>query len=93
MGIIPEHAASGENRNLDKVRGVVYRSIFKVTILSQEERAHRQRQELGPHNSAFKKKKSTVMGLYTALLQYTTKEPGKTCETTDSDSGTSSPGP
>ena len=33
------------------------------------------------------------MGLYTALLQYTTKEPGKTCETTDSDSGTSSPGP
>ena len=33
------------------------------------------------------------MGLYTALLQYTPKEPGKTCETTDSDSGTSSPGP
>ena len=33
------------------------------------------------------------MGLYTALLQYTPKEPGKTYETTDSDSGTSSPGP
>jgi hypothetical protein len=72
------------------VRGVVYLSIFRVTILSQDERAHLQRQEIGPHNSAFKKK--TVMGLYTALLQYTTKEPGKTCETTDSDSSTSSPG-
>ena len=32
------------------------------------------------------------MGLYTALLQYTPKEPGNTCETTDSDSGTRSPG-
>ena len=91
MGIIPEHAASGENRNLDKVRGVVYLSIFRVTILSQDERAHLQRQEIGPHNSAFKKK--TVMGLYTALLQYTPKEPGKTCETTDSDSCISSTGP
>ena len=59
----------------------------------QEEKAHPQRQELGLHNSVLKKKKRTVMGLYTALLQYTTKEPGKTCETTDSDSGTSSPGP
>ena len=75
------------------MKGVVYLSIFRVTILSQEESAHPQRQELGPHNSAFKKKKRTVMGLYTALLQYTTKEPGKTRETTDSDSGTSSPGP
>ena len=33
------------------------------------------------------------MGLYAALLQYTTKEPGKTCETTDSDSGRSNAGP
>ena len=71
------------------MRGVVYLSIFRVTILSQEERAHPQRQELGPHNSAFKKIKWSVMGLYTALLQYTTKEPGKTRETTDSDSGLS----
>ena len=63
-------------------------------LSSQEERANTQRQELGPHNSAFKKKKKKdAMGLYAALLQYTTKEPGKTCETTDSDSGTSNAGP
>ena len=39
------------------------------------------------------KKTKDVMGLYAALLQYTTKELGKTCETTDSDSGTSNAGP
>jgi len=33
-GIIQEHAAPGENRNLAEVRGVVYLSIFRVTILS-----------------------------------------------------------
>ena len=33
------------------------------------------------------------MGLYAALRQYATKEPGKTCETTDSDSVTSNAGP
>ena len=54
-GIIQEHAAPGEYRNLAEVRGIVYLSIFRVTILSQEQRAHPQRQELGPHNSAFKK--------------------------------------
>ena len=42
---------------------------------------------------SIKKKKKDVMGLYAALLQYTTKEPGKTCETTDSDSGRSNAGP
>ena len=56
MGIIPEHAASGENRNVAKVKGVVYLSIFRVTILSQEQRAHPQRQEIGPQNSSLKKK-------------------------------------
>ena len=39
------------------------------------------------------RKKKDVMGLYAALLQYTTKELGKTCKTTDSDSGTSNAGP
>ena len=39
------------------------------------------------------KKTKDVMGLYAALLQYTTKEPGKTCEITDSDSGRSNAGP
>ena len=62
-------------------------------LSSQEERANTQRQELGPHNSALKKKKKDVMGLYAALLQYTIKEPGKTCETANSDSGTSNAGP
>ena len=33
-GIIQEHVAPGENRNLAEVRGVVYLSIFRVTILS-----------------------------------------------------------
>ena len=33
------------------------------------------------------------MGLYAALLHYTTKEPGKISETADSDSGTNNPGP
>ena len=60
-------------------------------LSSQEERANIQRQELGPHNSALKK--NGLMGLYAAIVHYTTKEPGKTCETTDSDSGTSNAGP
>ena len=32
--IVLEHAAPGENRNLAEVRGVVYLSVFKVTVLS-----------------------------------------------------------
>ena len=54
-GIIQEHAAPGEYRNLAEVRGVVYLSIFRVTILSQEQRAHLKDKSLDPTIQHLKK--------------------------------------
>ena len=69
------------------------RASSQGTEFSGRKGKHSKTRAWTPQFSIKKKKKKDMMGLYAALLQYTTKERGKTCETTDSDSGTSNAGP
>lgn len=55
-------------------------SFSEGTRFSRRNGTHSKTRAWTPQSSI--SKKWTVMGLYTALLQYTTKEPGKTRETT-----------